>query len=408
MTACSRCLMHEEDADIDTTGQLPFRKTKDIVRRAFADCAIPDALPGIRQDLGEGPFAAVFLFVSSDADFPSIIQAAEQAFPDTPVSACTTAGEISADGYSEGGIVAVGLPTSYFAVRTIFVENLKNINHQQLVGQFLHDRHDMAVDHPTWNYEFAFTPVDGLSMGEEALLQALAPGMGGIGLFGGSAGDGLRFEQTWVAHQGKVRTNAALVSVVRTRCPVKVFSLDHFSPTDNFLVVTEANPDLRTVTEINAEPAMSEYARILGLPEDQVDMHAFASRPLAIRVGDTHHLRGIMRGEAQGTLEFAAAIDEGLVLRSTVAGDVKQHLADRLTELSNQSKPDAILACDCLWRRVEINDKQATQPVSAMLSENNVIGFNTMGEQIDTIHVNHTMTGVAIYPPDDSGSNDIK
>jgi hypothetical protein len=380
-------------------------KNPDIVRRAFSNFANTKALPQLRQSLGDGPFAAVFLFVSSDANFAEIVQAAEIEFGGIPINACTTAGEISDEGYSEGGIVAVGLPTSNFDVRTIFVDNLKDISQEALVGTFIGHRQEMATLHPTWKFEFAFTLIDGLSMGEEALLQALGPGLGGIGLFGGSAGDGLKFEQTWVAHQGTIRRNAAVVAVVRTRCPVKVFSLDHFTPTDNYLVVTEADPETRTVTEINAEPAMSEYARILGLPAEQMDLHAFSANPLAIQVGDRHHVRAIMRGDADGTLEFASAIDVGLVLRSTVAGDVRKHLMEKLAELSNNVRPDAILACDCLARRVEIGDLQATSQISTILSDNSVIGFNTMGEQIDTLHVNHTMTGVAIYPPDDPGTD---
>jgi hypothetical protein len=30
-----------------------------------------------------------------------------------------------------------------------------------------------------------------------------------------------------------------------------------------------------------------------------------------------------------------------------------------------------------------------------------VIGFSTYGEQIGALHVNHTMTGVAIYAPEE-------
>jgi hypothetical protein len=390
--------------DTDTRSGATGKKS-DIVCRAFTKSANAKALPQLRQSLGDGPFAAIFLFVSSEANFAEIVHAAEQEFAGIPISACTTAGEISDEGYSEGGIVAVGLPASHFDVRTIVVDNLKDINQELLVGTFIGHRQEMAALHATWKFEFAFTLVDGFSMGEEALLRALGPGLGGIGLFGGSAGDGLKFEQAWVAHQGQVRHNAAIVAVVRTRCPVKVFSLDHFTPTDNYLVVTEADPETRTVTEINAEPAMSEYARILDLPAEQVDLHAFASRPLALQVGDSHHLRAIMRGDVDGTLEFASAIDVGLVLRSTVAGDIREHLMGTLADLSAGGRPDAILACDCLARRVEIGDLQATNQISNILSENSVIGFNTMGEQIDTLHVNHTMTGVAIYPPDDGGAD---
>jgi len=370
-----------------------------IVCRAHVENARPEELPRIHDMLGDGPFAQIFLFVSGGSDFAGIVRAAQQEFGDTQLSACTTAGEISQSGYCEGGIIAIGLPSSYFDVRSIFIENMSESFQEDLIGKFIRDRHDMAALHPSWGFEFAFTMIDGLSMREEALLRALASGLGGMPLFGGSAGDGIDFGRTWVAHQGQIRENAAVVSIVRTCCPVKVFSQDHFSPADHLMVVTKADPDKRTVSEINAEPALVEYARALGMSPEQVSTNTYAANPLVVRVGDTHHIRGILRGDDDGTLEFASAIDVGLVLRSTKAGDIESLLKEKLASLSSVMKPDVILACDCLWRRVEIGDRQATRAVSAILSDNNVVGFNTYGEQIDALHVNHTLTGVAIYPP---------
>lgn len=370
-----------------------------IVCRAHSGFANPEEISDLRRNLGAGPFAQVFLFIAGGADFDGIVSAAELEFGDTPVSACTTAGEISQAGYGDGGIVAVGFPSSHFDVRSIFIKDLDALNQEGLIGQFIRNRHDMAAAHPDWDFEFAFTMIDGLSMREEALLSALTPGLGGMPLFGGSAGDGPDFGETWVAHQGVTRENAAVISVIRTCCPVKVFSLDHFSPSDRVMVVTKADPEKRTVSEINAEPALVEYARVLGLLPEQVTTNTYAANPLLVRIGDTHHVRGILRAEEDGTLEFASTIDVGVVLRSTKAEDIQTHLRHQLAALGKTSTPDTILACDCLWRKVEIDSKQATREVSAILSDNRVIGFNTYGEQIDALHVNHTMTGVAIYPP---------
>jgi len=379
----------------------PVASKAQIVRRAHAEYARPEDLPRLHDMLGKGPFAQVFLFISGDADFAAIIRAARAEFGETPVNACTTAGEIAPEGYSEGSIVAVALPASHFAVRTIFVDNLSEVDQEDLIGRFIRYRRDLASCHPNWSSEFAFLMVDGLSTREEALLQALTPVLGGIPLFGGSAGDAGRFEHTWISCQGQIRENAAVVTLVRTRCRTQVFSLDHFAPAEHFMVVTKADPSRRTVSEINAEPAVNEYARALGIAPEQVSPSTYASNPLAVRVGDTHHVRGILQSEEDGTLEFAAAIDVGLVMHLAVGGDIESHLSRKLALLSDDIKPDVILACDCMWRKIEISDQQATRAVSKILSKNNVLGFNTYGEQIDSLHVNHTMTGVAIYPPDD-------
>ena len=38
--------------------------------------------------------------------------------------------------------------------------------------------------------------------------------------------------------------------------------------------------------------------------------------------------------------------------------------------------------------------------LSALLQQHRVLGFSTYGEQLNSMHVNQTMTGVAIYPPE--------
>jgi hypothetical protein len=62
-----------------------------------------------------------------------------------------------------------------------------------------------------------------------------------VPLFGGSAGDGTRFGQTFVLQTG-FSANAAVLTLVRTACRVRVFSLNHLSPPNRRMVVTEADP----------------------------------------------------------------------------------------------------------------------------------------------------------------------
>ena len=111
---------------------------------------------------------------------------------------------------------------------------------------------------PDWEHEFAFLMVDGLSLREDELTATLANGLGPVPLFGGSAGDGLRFGQTFVLHAWKILSNAAVLLMLRTPCRVKLFSLDHLIPTTRRMVVTEAHPARRIVRQINAEPAARE------------------------------------------------------------------------------------------------------------------------------------------------------
>jgi len=110
-------------------------------------------------------------------------------------------------------------------------------------------------------------------------------------------------------------------------------------------------------------------------------------------------VRAIQRMEPNGDLIFFSAIDAGLVLTLAEPQDMVAHLNRELTRLAAHGTPDTILACDCILRRIEAQENQSYGQISDTLRRHNVIGFSTYGEQIGSMHVNQTITGVAIYPP---------
>lgn len=372
----------------------------DLMPRASVPARADNAVGLLARGLGAGPFACVFLFVSPEADLVDLAASLSATFGPTPVIGCTTAGEISAVGYGEGEIVAVGLPSAYFSAMPILVGDLGAIDAQGLIGQLIRDRQAMARARPGWEGEFAFLMVDGLSVREDELASCLARGLGPVPLFGGSAGDGTRFQATFILYRGEILQNAAVVTLVRTSARVKVFSLDHLRPTEARMVVTEADPARRIVRGINAEPAAQEYARLLGKDPGQLTTFTFAAHPVVVRIGGTHHVRAIQQVDANGDLVFFSAIDEGVVLTLAEPQDMASHLRAEMTAMRGNGAAPAILACDCILRRMEALEKQKTGEISEILRAHNVVGFSTYGEQVNSMHVNQTMTGVAIYPPE--------
>jgi len=369
----------------------------DLMPTAHCAAGDPDAPAQLAAALGPGPFAAVILFASPESAPDTLPARAAPAFPGTPVIGCTTAGEISPAGYAEGEIVAVALPEAHFAAETLVVGDLNRLGEEDLIGDLVRARQRLARARPDWQGEFAFLMVDGLSVREDELAAALAAGLGPVPLFGGSAGDGTRFERTRVFAGGQAIDNAAVVLLVRTDCRVKVFNLDHLVPTARRMVVTRADPARRIVHEINAEPAAQEYARLLGKDPAQLTTFTFAAHPVVVRIGGRHHVRSIQRMLPNGDLVFFSAIGEGLVLTLAEADDMAAHLARELQALG---APAAILACDCILRRIEAQDRQMFGRISDLLQAHRVTGFSTYGEQLGAMHVNQTMTGVALYPPE--------
>ena len=380
--------------------RMPAAETHAIVRSAQVEHDRPDALDHLTAALGAGPMAMVAFFVTPETDFAAFMAEAAPRFPGAEVVGCTTAGEIGAHGYTEGEIVAVALPRANFRAGTILIEDLDRIDRQELVGQMIRLRRDLMAEAPGMAQDFAFLTVDGLSVKEDELVAALVGGLGPVPLFGGSAGDGVRYKQTFVAHAGRAMQNAAVLTYLRTYCQVKVFTLNNLTPTERRMVVTEADPARRIVRRINAEPAAREYARILGKDPEQLSTFTFAAHPVVVRFGGTHHVRSIQRVLDNGDLVFFSAIDEGLVLTLAEPADIVTHLARTLDGIVGDATPEAILACDCVLRRIEAQEGQKARAVSDVLARHRVVGFSTYGEQVGGMHVNQTMTGVALFAPE--------
>ncbi|MEM9127940.1 MAG: FIST N-terminal domain-containing protein, partial [Pseudomonadota bacterium] len=241
---------------------------------------------------------------------------------------------------------------------------------------------------------------DGVSKQEDLLISTLETILEGVPIFGGSAGDGLQFEQTFVLCNGKAHKNAAVLLLIETDLAFEGLGFDHFQPVGNPLVITAADPDARVVYEINGSPAAVEYARLVGCDVDQLSPEVFAANPLLLEHHQRHYARAISDAAPDHALSFLAAIDDGLVLKLGRGTEVIDTLRNGLDfSDAHDGRPDFVLGFDCVLRLLEFQQKKLSAVVSETLAAARVFGFNTYGEQHVGLHMNHTFVGVAFYPP---------
>ncbi len=229
------------------------------------------------------------------------------------------------------------------------------------------------------------------------MISALYSSLDDIPVVGGSAGDGMSFEKTWMIRDGAVFRDAALLLLFHTDLPFTTFKCDYFEPTDHKMVVTDADTELRVVRELNAEPAATEYAHHVGLVESSLDSASFASHPVLVGVGGQYYARSIQKVNADGSLSFFCAIDEGLVL--TVAKPLDQYESTLATFERLEAELGAVsiyIGFDCVLRRLAAERLQIAHRLSDLYRRRHVIGFNTYGEQYRSMHVNQTFTGIAL------------
>ncbi|MBC9249862.1 GfdT protein [Pseudomonas alcaligenes] len=345
----------------------------------------------------------VLFFCSAEYDLASLGLALQQYFGGIRVVGCTTAGEITVQGYGQGCISAVGFDHRNFSIASALIDEMDRFNlidAQQLVEQLVGDCRGNALA-PIKDHSFALTLLDGLSSREEVVLAALSAALGDIPHFGGSAGDDNHLTCTHVYYDGAFHSGAAVVVLVNTWLDFEVFTTHHVEPRGEKLVVTRADSESRRVLELNAAPAAEEYARLIGVPLAELDMRTFAAHPLAVRIKDQYYIRSIQQVNADRSLTFYCAVENGIVLTAMEPGALLPNLQQQFQRLRARLGPPLLtIGCDCVLRRLELTGGSGLQEVSAFLCEQRVIGFNTYGEQFNGMHINQTFTGVAIGRPD--------
>jgi hypothetical protein len=345
----------------------------------------------------------ILLFISPDRDLDALAAALAAAFPGTQIAGCTTAGEIGPGGYATGAITGISLAAPEFAAAVGLIQDLRAADGAAMQAVVRRTRlaiHDAA---PWARHEnlFAMTLIDGMCGCEELVISTAYGALAGIPIRGGSAGDGMRFDRTFILNEGVFQRDCALIIVVATRRRFRAFKTEHFVPGHEKTVVTGADPRLRLVTEINAEPAALEYARITGLDPAALTPAAFATHPMVVRVGDQSFVRAIRRVNADGSLAFLCAIDEGVVLTVAHNVDLVRNLEQVFAAVTAEiGPPDLVIAFDCILRGLEMDQARTRDKAGALADRHNAVGFLTYGEQYDAMHVNHTFTGIAIAAED--------
>jgi hypothetical protein len=386
--------MHErqnEGFDMDDTSR---------IRRAHS-CAIDarDAAREFHAAVMQPNMALVIFFCSVHYDLETLASEMRVLFAGVQVIGCTTAGEIGPKGYRDRTISGASFPSKSFTAACGRIDGLQQFESIQArsLAQDLMQRLENLKPQADASNSFALLLIDGLSVREEPVTRALQNSLGRLPLVGGSAGDGLSFGRTQIYSDGSFHTDSAVLALVTTHVPFKIFKTQHFVPTDQRFVVTAADSAHRIVNEIDGWPAAERYAEVLGMDVKSLEPSRFAEQPIVVVIDGTNYVRSIQKVNPDGSLTFFCAIEEGLVLRGARGVDLVGNLEEAFAEIRGAiGQPQLVVGCDCILRKLEMTERGLIDRVEKVFHNNNVVGFSSYGEQHLGVHVNQTLTGIAI------------
>jgi hypothetical protein len=330
----------------------------------------------------------VIFFASTQYEAAALSQQMQNAFPAACVVGCSTAGEIAGGKMLTGSLVAMFLgPEVVVDAEAAVVANLASGTRVQEAFAGFQQRFQTPLSALDIREYVGVVLVDGMSRAEERVMEQIGI-CTDLFFVGGSAGDDLKFQKTYVCAAGEAHTDAAVLLVLKLKNGFEILKTQSFRPTGKRLTATLVREELRTVDQFDGQPALAAYAQAIGVSSTAAPGRFFR-HPLALMVDGEPYLRSPQKAEGD-SIVFHCQIKEGMEMEVLEATDI---VADtrRAVEAAKSSigKVAGVVDFQCILRTLELRDKNLCDEYAGIFSGLPTIGFSTYGEQYIG-HMNQT------------------
>ncbi|WP_024285127.1 FIST signal transduction protein [Cellulomonas sp. KRMCY2] len=375
-------------------------RTDQSVSRAHgtgpASEAVASIVTTLRAELAGRPASVVLYFASADYSPTDLAGPLTAAFEGASVIGCSTAGEFTDHASGTHGVTAVALPAGIAGRHAAALGHLGNDaaagtsealrTIETELGTPLRD-----LDPETW---VGFVLIDGMHGAEEVVNEQIGNAAPLLNVVGGSAGDDLAFERTWVAVGDQVSWQGVAFVIAEVLVPFEVVKTCSFTPTGTVLRITKADVATRTVWEFDGRPALDVYAESLGLATTAVDASAFLEHPVGLMVDGVPFIRSPQQIVEGGGIRFYCQILEGMDVELMQGGDLVADTAAAVSAARESlGTASGAVYFNCILRRLELDALDQTEPFVDALGGIPSAGFHTYGETW-LGHINQTLTGV--------------
>jgi|GEM_PF-2377922 len=224
-----------------------------------------------------------------------------------------------------------------------------------------------------------------------------------VNLVGATLADGTSGGAARLVHDGRVYRDAAATILLEYDAPFEAFHNTHVAMTQRRVEVTRVRRDGRHIMQFDGKPALEAYAAALELAPEEVTPAILAMHPLGYRFRGQPFPISIGQVGEEGSLRVATTVQPGQKLQILDAQDLvtsSERCIDGVIErVAPASDPnallDALLIFNCRMRHIEAAETGQLDALARALCKGPVCGLNSNGEQFATMHLNHSMTGVA-------------
>lgn len=318
-----------------------------------------------------------------DCDFEGLKQLKEK-YASTPIIGCSSAGEIYQDLVIDDSLVIVIIEFAHSKFK-IVTSKVKTAEDSKTAGAKLANS---LADLKSLKGVFVLS--NGLNVNGSELSTGLNSQLAdkNIVITGGLAGDGDRFEKTWVMHNYKIEENTIVaVGFYGDKLHFGHGSQggwDNFGP-ERMITKSEGN----ILYELDGRPALDLYKEYLGDKAKDLPSSALLF-PLQIRKSEQDAkklVRTILSVDhGQNTMTFAGDVPQGHLSQLMMANF--DRLVDGASEAAQLAtfeteQPVLALAISCVGRRLVLGeriDEEVEATLSKLPKNTKQIGFYSYGE----------------------------
>lgn len=334
-------------------------QVKNMLRSVFSISDDLDPMVGVQrivaecQDkLGERPPQAGIFFTSClDVDYASMLGVIKQAFPSIELIGCTTDGEITPErGFTEDSSALLLLSAEKVTFAAAVAEHISEHGARSVTAAYRDARAKLGSTPAA-----AMVLPDGISTMRTPVDEILRSVMGeSLPIFGGSAGDAFRLEQTYQFCGDRVYTDSMPILLMEGDLAVEVDVATGPSPYGDFYQVNQAETNV--IHSIDGVTALEFYERFYGKYIEDRELSFF---PLAVYTGESNDF--VLRDSVEvnredGSISFVGRIEGPCRVRLTqvTRGETLQsghRGSERILSSFAEAQPDLVLLFSCTSRR---------------------------------------------------------
>jgi len=369
-------------------------------QRTDINSAVNDLVSRLKKS--HDKYQAVIFYAAVTYDFEALSAAIKEKFPESEVIGVSTAGEISAAGFTNNTILLTTMSDSRTRVKGVFIDNGSKypVASKKDIENALSQAGIRCGDPNSGRDAFCIAYTNGVYNAEETILSNFYSIIknDNFPLGGGTAGFTGDTAITYVSYNGKTTTDGAVLLFVKTPCAFDIRQEIIFEPTGKSFFVNESDPVKREVARFDGKAAKTAYAEKLGVSESQAEAITFEN-PFGRFMNGEIRIAALAGFTPNKAITTFARIVPNSTLELMHIGNALQKADDTCNGIKSViPNPKFTLLMSCITRTMyygrehmeaQIIDKyKKTFPTFA--------GLSVYGEQLGRIHCNQTLVTVVI------------